>query len=106
MDRPALATVVLPAHGAGEGLVTVVRDLAVAAYALRTRGVALDVLLLDDGRSGSAALAAKAAADFGLSLAAVARAAVPGRGLPGGLPPCARTGPRRPGCHPRQHRAA
>jgi hypothetical protein len=30
MDRPGLATVLLPAHGAGDGLVTVVRDLAVA----------------------------------------------------------------------------
>ena len=71
MDRAALATVVLPTHGAGDGLVTVVRDLAVAAYALRARGMGLDVLLLDDGRSGSAALAAKAAADFGLPLATV-----------------------------------
>jgi SAM-dependent methyltransferase len=72
MDRPGLATVLLPAHGAGDGLLTVVRDLAVAAYALRARGVALDVLLLDDGRAPAAALAAKAAADFGLPLATVA----------------------------------
>ena len=72
MDRPGLATVLLPTHGAGDGLVTVVRDLAVAAYALRARGVALDVLLLDDGRAPAAALAAKAAADFGLALATVA----------------------------------
>ena len=72
MDRPGLATVLLPAHGAGDGLVAVVRDLAVAAYALRTRGVALDVLLLDDGRAPAAALAAKAAADFGLPLVTVA----------------------------------
>jgi SAM-dependent methyltransferase len=72
MDRPGLATVLLPAHGAGDGLVTVVRDLAVAAYALRARGVALDVLLLDDGRTPAAAQAAKAAADFGLPLATVA----------------------------------
>ena len=28
MDRPGLATVLLPAHGAGDGLLTVVRDLA------------------------------------------------------------------------------
>jgi SAM-dependent methyltransferase len=72
MDRPGLATVLLPAHGAGEGLVTVVRDLAVAAYALRTRGLTLDVLLLDDGRPRTAAMAAKAAADLGLPLATVA----------------------------------
>jgi SAM-dependent methyltransferase len=64
--------VVLPAHGAGAGLVTVVRDLAVAAYALRARGLQLDVLLVDDGRARGAALAAKAAADFGLPLAALA----------------------------------
>jgi SAM-dependent methyltransferase len=72
MDRPGLATVLLPAHGAGDGLVTVVRDLAVAAYALRARGVSLDVLLLDDGRTPAAAKAAKAAADYGLPLATVA----------------------------------
>jgi hypothetical protein len=30
MDRPGLATVLLPAHGAGDGLVTVVRDLPLA----------------------------------------------------------------------------
>src|SRR5829696_1899882 len=72
MDRPDLATVLLPAHGAGDGLLTVVRDLAVAAYALRARGLCLDVLLLDDGRPRTAALAAKAAADFGLPLATVA----------------------------------
>jgi hypothetical protein len=62
MDRPGVATVILPAHGAGDGLVTVVRDLAVAAYALRARGMTLDVLLLDDGRPPAAALAARAAA--------------------------------------------
>src|SRR5215211_1513026 len=72
MDRPGLATVLLPAHGAGDGLPTVIRDLAVAAYALRTRGLALDVLLFDDGRPRTAVLAAKAAADFGLPLTAVA----------------------------------
>jgi 2-polyprenyl-3-methyl-5-hydroxy-6-metoxy-1,4-benzoquinol methylase len=72
MDRPRLATVLLPAHGAGDGLVAVVRDLAVAAYALRARGVALDVLLLDDGRARAAALAAKAATDFGLPLVTIA----------------------------------
>jgi hypothetical protein len=34
----------------------VVRDLAVAADALRARGLQLDVLLLDDGREGAALL--------------------------------------------------
>jgi SAM-dependent methyltransferase len=78
MDRPRSATVLLPAHGADDGLVTVVRDLAVAAYALRARGLQLDVLLVDDGGAQAAALAAKAAADFGLPLATVAGPASPG----------------------------
>ena len=80
MDRPGLATVLLPAHGAGDGLLTVVRDLAVAAYALRTRGLALDVLLLDDGRPAAVATAAKAAADLGLPLVTVA--GPPSAGIP------------------------
>jgi SAM-dependent methyltransferase len=71
MDQPRVATVLLPTHGAGDGLVTVIRDLAVAAYALRARGVALDVLLLEDGRAQTAAEAAKAAAEFGLPLTTV-----------------------------------
>ena len=50
MNRPGSATALLSAHGAGDGIVTVVRDLAVAAYALRARGLQLDVLLLDDGQ--------------------------------------------------------
>jgi SAM-dependent methyltransferase len=72
MDRPGLATVLLPAHAAGDGLVTVIRDLAVAAYALRARGLQLDVLLLDDGAGQGTTVAAKTAADFGLALTAVA----------------------------------
>jgi SAM-dependent methyltransferase len=78
MDRPGLATVLLPAHGAGDGLPTVIRDLAVAAYALRTRGLALDVLLFDDGRPRTAALAAKAAADHGLPLTTITGPATAG----------------------------
>jgi hypothetical protein len=49
MRRPGSATALLSAHGAGDGIVTVVRDLAVAAYAPRARGLQLEVLLLDDG---------------------------------------------------------
>ena len=76
---------VLLAHGAGDGLVTVVRDLAVAAYALRARGLQLDVLLVDDGGARGAALAAKAAADFGLPLATVAGPGSPGAAWVAGL---------------------
>jgi SAM-dependent methyltransferase len=71
MNQPGSATALLSAHGAGDGIVAVIRDLAVAAYALQARGLHLDVLLLDDGREGTAALAAKTAADFGLPLAVV-----------------------------------
>jgi SAM-dependent methyltransferase len=42
-------TVILPALGTQPGLVTVLRDIAVAAYALRTRDIQLDLLLLADG---------------------------------------------------------
>ncbi len=47
--RPTAATVVLPAYGVRGAISAVVRDLAVAAYALGARGIKLDVLLLDDG---------------------------------------------------------
>ena len=101
MNQPGSATALLSAHGAGDGIVAVVRDLAVAAYALRARRLQLDVLLLDDGQERTSTLAAKTAADFGLPLPAVA-----GRGLCGRVPPGARPGPGRPGRHPRRHRAA
>jgi hypothetical protein len=46
--KPRLAaTVVLPAYGVQDAIASVVRDLAVAAYALRARGIELDVLLLE-----------------------------------------------------------
>src|SRR5918995_3811257 len=76
--QPGSVTALLSAHGAGNGIVAVVRDLAVAAYALRARDLQLDVLLLDDGREGAATLAAKTAADFGLPLTGVAGARSPG----------------------------
>jgi hypothetical protein len=63
--------VVLPAYGVGDGVVTVIRDLAVAAYALRARGMHLEVLLLDDGTSEVASVAAKTAAEYGLPLTAI-----------------------------------
>jgi hypothetical protein len=46
MERPEAATVVLPAYGVVDAIATVIRDLAVAASALRPRGVHLDVLVL------------------------------------------------------------
>jgi SAM-dependent methyltransferase len=71
MNRPAAVTVLLSSQGAADGIATVIRDLAVAAYALRARGLQLDVLLLDDGSDRAAAFAGKAAADFGLPFTAV-----------------------------------
>jgi hypothetical protein len=65
------AMVVLPAYGVGDGVVTVIRDLAVAAYALRARGMHLEVLLLDDGTSEVASVASKTAAEYGLPLTAI-----------------------------------
>ena len=47
---PRTATVVLPAYGVEGAIGAVVRDLAVASYASRARGIDLDVLLLDGGR--------------------------------------------------------
>ena len=78
MNRPGLATVVLPAYGVGDGVVTVVRDLAVAAYALRARDLRLEVLLLDGGTEEVATLAAKAAATYDLPFAAVSGLPSPG----------------------------
>jgi 2-polyprenyl-3-methyl-5-hydroxy-6-metoxy-1,4-benzoquinol methylase len=65
------ATVVLPAYQVAGAMMSVVRDLAVAAYALRSRGIDLDVLLLHDDRDDGAAIAARTATDLGLSLSAV-----------------------------------
>ena len=42
MKRPELVTVVLPAYGVADAIGSVVRDLAVAAYALRIRGMNLE----------------------------------------------------------------
>jgi hypothetical protein len=69
MKSPEVATVVLPAYGVERAITSVVRDLAVAAYALRARGIELDVLLLDGGRHSIAA--GETATELGLSLTAV-----------------------------------
>jgi hypothetical protein len=88
MHRPGWATALLSTHGADDGIVTVIRDLAVAAYALRARGLQLDVLLLDHGRQRATTLAAKTAADFGLPLTVVAGPRSPGAAHPAGSATC------------------
>jgi SAM-dependent methyltransferase len=62
------ATVVLPTHGGGKAIATVVRDLAIAAFALAARGSRLNVLLLDPPGSAVGDAGVKAAADHGLDL--------------------------------------
>jgi 2-polyprenyl-3-methyl-5-hydroxy-6-metoxy-1,4-benzoquinol methylase len=59
VKRPEVVTVVLPAYGVAHAIGSVIRDLAVAAYALRIRGMTLDVLLLNgDGPAGVSAVQA------------------------------------------------
>jgi SAM-dependent methyltransferase len=66
MKRVEVVSVVLPAYEVGEAIAFVVRDLAVAAYALRIRGMQLEVLLLNgDGPSGAEA-AERVAAELGV----------------------------------------
>jgi SAM-dependent methyltransferase len=60
--------VVLPVYGADEALPTVIRDLAVAAYGLRTRAMELSVLLVDGSSAGSVSDAVAIAADLALRL--------------------------------------
>jgi SAM-dependent methyltransferase len=67
MKRPRLATVVLPAFQVADAIAAVVRDLAVAAYALRSRGLRLDVLLLHDDDE-TATIAEQTAAELDLPL--------------------------------------
>jgi SAM-dependent methyltransferase len=61
---------VLPAYEVHEAIPSVIRDLAVAAYALRARDIELDVLLLDGG--GHAEQAGRLAGELGLALTVVA----------------------------------
>jgi 2-polyprenyl-3-methyl-5-hydroxy-6-metoxy-1,4-benzoquinol methylase len=70
MRQPKSATVVLPAYRVADAIATVLRDLAVAAYALRSRGLYLEVLLLHDGDDVAAA-AARTAAELDLPLTTV-----------------------------------
>jgi SAM-dependent methyltransferase len=78
MRDPKSATVVLPAYGVGDAVGSVVRDLAVAAYALRSRGIDLDVLLLHTEHDQTARIATAAAARYGLTLTTVAGPEQPG----------------------------
>ncbi len=68
MRQPKSATVVLPTYGNRDAIAVVIRDLAVAAYALRSRGIELDVLLLNPGQDGTAAIATDTAKALGLTL--------------------------------------
>lgn len=60
MQRPETATVVLPAYGRAAVAPEVVRDLAVAAYAMRARGLALDVVVIADPDHAAASDALRA----------------------------------------------
>ena len=64
------ATVVLPAYRIGDAVTSVIRDLAVAAYALRERAVEMDVLLLHD-RPDAVASAVRAARELSLPLTCI-----------------------------------
>jgi SAM-dependent methyltransferase len=94
MKRPKLVTVVLPAHGVEGAIASVVRDLAVAAYALRSRDMELDVLLLAGGGDRTAEVATATARELGLDLTAVpAPAAGPGQAFLDGFRRVAHYGP-------------
>jgi SAM-dependent methyltransferase len=71
VKRLEVVSVVLPAYDAVDALPTVVRDLAVAAYALRTRGTELEVLVLNGDDDASARAADEVASAHGLSLKVV-----------------------------------
>jgi SAM-dependent methyltransferase len=66
MKQPTSATVVLPLYDAGLSVRELVRDLAVAAYALRSRAIDLNVLILDGSPDDSGAEARATARDLGL----------------------------------------
>jgi 2-polyprenyl-3-methyl-5-hydroxy-6-metoxy-1,4-benzoquinol methylase len=71
MRKPRCITVLLPAYDVAPAMPTVVRDVAVAAYALRVRGIRLEVLVLAGGTDDTATVAKQAAADFKLDLTVV-----------------------------------
>jgi 2-polyprenyl-3-methyl-5-hydroxy-6-metoxy-1,4-benzoquinol methylase len=71
VGEPKAVTVVLPVYGPPGPVPALVRDLAVAAYALRQRSMHLDVLLLDGGTGEAGSTAAGAAEPLGLPLEVV-----------------------------------
>lgn len=71
MKKPRLLVVVLPVYGAGNAIQSVVRDLAVAAHALRNRAMDLEVLLIDGNGSAAASGAETMAADLCVPLRVV-----------------------------------
>jgi 2-polyprenyl-3-methyl-5-hydroxy-6-metoxy-1,4-benzoquinol methylase len=80
MDVPKAVTVVLPVYAPYRPIPALLRDLAVAAYALRCRGVYLDVLLLDGGSGEVGQDAARTSETLGLPLEVVPGPA-PGPGM-------------------------
>lgn len=60
--------VVLPVYGDGRGLPTVIRDLAVAGYALRTRSMGLSVILVNGIGDNHLAAALSTASDLRLAV--------------------------------------
>jgi len=72
VEQPKAVTVVLPVYGPAGPVPALVRDLAVAAYALRCRGMQLEVLLLDGagGAAGAEAVAAAEAVELPLDVMA------------------------------------
>jgi len=69
MDTRAVA--VLPVMGAGATIDAVLRDLAVAGYGLRTRGIELGVLVVDAGDREAVETAVKRAGEHELDLEVV-----------------------------------
>ncbi|HEX6234305.1 MAG TPA: glycosyltransferase, partial [Jiangellaceae bacterium] len=70
-NTPKAITVVLPVYGSLWPVPALMRDLAVAAYALRCRGMHLDVLLLDGDTGTAGQEAAGVAESLGLPLEVV-----------------------------------
>jgi SAM-dependent methyltransferase len=69
VNPPGSVTVVVPAYDVHAAIAPIVRDLGVAAYALRTRAIELDVLILDGGGHEEAAI--RSAKQVGLRLSVV-----------------------------------
>jgi SAM-dependent methyltransferase len=71
VEEPKALTVVLPVYGPSGPVPALVRDLGVAAYALRCRGMDLEVLLLDGGGGAAGEQATRVAGTVELPLAVV-----------------------------------